>query len=149
GSDCAEFLQAVAASGIYRRHFYGGHGRKTQLDCSSYIIINVSLTENVLNVFVVRTEGKDLAGQIVSEDSVYQSLKIVSGAPFADVYMDAAADLFQRIIKIRGFVIRADACQRICRQFVVRQIRGVAVKDPAAEKLKLLMELPVAMNDAR
>src|SRR5699024_1148613 len=95
GSDCAEFLQAVAASGIYRRHFYGGHGRKTQLDCSSYIIINVSLTENVLNVFVVRTEGKVLAGQIVSEDSVYQSLKIVSGAPFADVHMDAAADLFQ------------------------------------------------------
>src|SRR5699024_268370 len=65
GSDCAEFLQAVAAGGIYRRHFYGGHGRKTQLDCSSYIIVNVSLTENVLNVFVVRTEGKVLAGQIV------------------------------------------------------------------------------------
>ena len=110
---------------------------------------DVSFLLDRAEMFVVRTEGKVLAGQIVSEDSVYQSLKIVSGAPFADVHMDAAADLFQRIIKIRGFVIRADACQRICRQFVVRQIRGVAVKDPAAEKLKLLMELPVAMNDAR
>ena len=81
-------------------------------------------------MLVVRTEGKIFRIDSGADNALYNILQVVGCAALADMNMNAAAHLFQRIFKAGRFMVSIHPRHLVSAQLPVRQIRGMSVNRP-------------------
>ena len=138
--------EAIAAGRLYGRHLNGRNRADAHADRFADIVVDISLTNDVLDMTVVRTEAKTLRIRIVLHNTFDDHFQVFRSASLADVADHAHGPLPHDVLICRTLMIGRDAGQHIGSQVLRCQVRRMAVLDLAVKELQLGIHGWIAVN---